>query len=420
MDRRIFLKLSGSLLLSLNGCYLSNKQQVKGDYDLGISADMEVGHTLMQAQNFPRQKIQNIQTLIVGGGIAGVTAAYQLKDKPFMLCELSKGLGGSSSGFYYQGIPICQGAHYDLNYPNYFGEDLMHFLKELDVIVFNPATKYWDFKEQQFIIEDEISGQSKVGNQYRDDVLYGIEQSDVFLNLMSQFHGKMLLPTRLIDRGLSYLNKVSFKTFLEKHFQPKKPIIQAINYQMLDDFGATYDQVSALAGVYYYASRPYWGKEERVFSPPQGNYYFIEKMLQKIPQNQIHLEHLVYKIQKVKEGQSRFQIEVVDVLKQQIFANQLVKEFKAKTGDLCRAKTRFEIVLPRQLIPDDSRVTYSIQNQYAPWLVINFVLKQQIFEEAYWQNEVLGENHNFLGFVDSAAQYKTSQDQQDFYGFLLL
>ena len=49
---------------------------------------------------------------------------------------------------------------------------------------------------------------------------------------------------------------------------------------MVDDYGSTADQVSALAGVHYYACRPYYTESVELFSPPQGNAYFVQKLLE--------------------------------------------------------------------------------------------------------------------------------------------
>ena len=45
------------------------------------------------------------------------------------------------------------------------------------------------------------------------------------------------------------------------------------------------------------------------------------------------------------------------------------------------------------------------ETRYAPWLVLNFVLRDHFRDSAFWQNEWLGKETDFLGFVDSDAQY---------------
>jgi hypothetical protein len=45
------------------------------------------------------------------------------------------------------------------------------------------------------------------------------------------------------------------------------------------------------------------------------------------------------------------------------------------------------------------------KNEYAPWVVVNLVMKEDWGGAAFWQNEILSEDKSLLGFVDSNAQY---------------
>ena len=44
------------------------------------------------------------------------------------------------------------------------------------------------------------------------------------------------------------------------------------------------------------------------------------------------------------------------------------------------------------------------KNEYAPWMVINYVGEQKQGKYGFWQNEYLGEEPSFLGFIDSSVQ----------------
>ncbi|MDX2305733.1 MAG: FAD/NAD(P)-binding protein [Microscillaceae bacterium] len=394
MRRRNFLKFSGLILLS--GCFDKKNSGLSYSYPIHVHSDMAAGHHLMNSGEYPKIKMPPQKTFIVGGGIAGITAAYQLRKEDFVLCELSESLGGSSGGINYKGLKLCQGAHYDLNYPNYFGEEVIAFMEELGIVQFNKFSNYWDFKDKQFLIDQEREGQSLISGVYQEDVLYGLQQAEDFLEIMQKYQSKLMLPTRLIHSDLYHLNALTLEQFLRTHLKPSDSLIRAINYQMKDDFGGTYSQVSALAGLYYYAARPYWDSDVHIFSPPQGNYYFIEKMLTQIPLAPILTGHLVKKI--VKSG-NLFKVEVIAIQEKKI------KEFTVNRIIYAGQKHALQYTY------SDDYALFS-HTQYAPWVVINFILKEQMSEDVYWQNEFLRENTHFLGFVDSQAQFQNSTKKQ--------
>lgn len=395
MNRRNFLQCSALPLLALLNCQTKNtSQKSKKHFLIAIQSDMAVGHLILQSHNFSKKNIIKKEIFILGGGIAGMTAAYQCRKKDFVLCELSDNLGGSSSALQFKGESFAQGAHYDLTYPHYFGEDVLQMLEGLQLIQFNPISHYWDFKDPQYLIEDAIEGQSWVDGKFRNDVLEENPLTLKFLDLMSLSVGKMKAPTRLIDKNLHYLNQITFYDYLKSKITLDKNLLRSIDYQLLDDYGGTSKEVSALAGTYYYASRPYLGEHNTVFSPPQGNFYFIEKMLAHIPKENILTKHLVRSIEKTKTG---FLVQVIDV------ATQAIQPFAVKQIIYAGQKHALKYIFPK-----DAHLF--AQNQTVPWLVMNFIVKKTILPKGFWQNEIITKDKTFLGFVDNDAQFGTQKD----------
>ncbi len=93
MKRRNFIQISSLSLAALlvDGC--TNQEE----YDVTFLNDMAVGHLAYESHNYPTTKSLKTKYLIVGGGIAGMSAAYRLRHEDFMLFELSDLLGGSSA-----------------------------------------------------------------------------------------------------------------------------------------------------------------------------------------------------------------------------------------------------------------------------------------------------------------------------------
>ena len=392
MNRRDFMKFGALALSPVLIKYLNDWTQgtVENDFEIEILSDAAVGHILRESKEYPIGESLKTEYLIVGGGIAGLSAAYELRKEDFLLCELSDYLGGSSSAKGHQDQYFSQGAHYDLAYPKYYGADLLQTLFDLDVIGYDYEKEEWAFVDKQFLIRPDKESQSFYKGVFRADVLPEGKMKEDFEALLRPFVGKMPMPTESIETELHYLNELTFKAFLEQHIKLDEAFIQAIDYAMLDDWGATSDVVSALAGVHYYTCRPYFDKNSELFSPPQGNVYFAQQFIRKTPQERLLTNRLVKKIEKTERG---FIVEVIDVKK------KIVLQIEAKKIIYAGHKHALKYIYPT-----GHRLFQ--KNQYAPWVVVNIVLNKAVTEPVYWQNEYLSGEQAFMGFVDSGAQYQ--------------
>jgi protoporphyrinogen oxidase len=392
MNRRDFMKLSALALSPVLIKYLNDWTQgtVENDFEIEILSDAAVGHILRESKEYPRGESLTTDFLIVGGGIAGLSAAYELREKDFLLCELSDYLGGSSSANGHKDQYFSQGAHYDLAYPKYYGKDLLKTLFDLDVIDYNYKQEEWGFVDKQFLIRPDKESQSFYKGVFRADVLPEGATKEAFGALLRPFIGKMPMPTQSIGAEFHYLNNLTFKAFLEQHIKLDEAFIQALDYAMLDDWGATSEVVSALAGVHYYTCRPYFDKNPELFSPPQGNAYFAQQFIGKTPQERLLTNRLVKKIEATTEG---FKVDVIDVKK------KVVLQIETKKIIYAGHKHALKYIYP-------TGHNLFKKNQYAPWVIVNIVLNKAVTELVYWQNEYLSGEQAFMGFVDSGAQYQ--------------
>ena len=279
MKRRSFIKLSAlstSLPILLQSCDWGLEGQYS--FDIEISSDMAVGHLLMKSKEFEKGDLAKTKTLIVGGGMAGLAAAYKLKESDFLLCELSSQLGGTSGSRLYNNIHYAQGAHYDLAYPEYYGEEVLDMLSSLNIIRHQPWKNSWSFVDEKHIIPFRLRNQCFENGSFRKDVLREGKVKDDFLKLILPYEPYMTLPTTDIDPQYHHLNKVTFKKFLESNISLTDDFLRGLDYHTLDDYGGTASQVSALAGIHYFACRPYYKEVVDLFSPPEGNSYFINKI----------------------------------------------------------------------------------------------------------------------------------------------
>lgn len=393
MNRRDFLKY-GALTLSpvvIKFAHDYSTAQPLPNFDIEILSDAAVGHILRQSKTYPvRPEAQQTDYLIVGGGIAGLSAAYQLREQDFMLCELSERLGGSSSANTHGDQYFSQGAHYDLAYPAYYGDALLNTLFELDLIDYDPQSNSWQFVDQHFTIPHDRESVTYEGGNFRADVLPEGPLRQQFKALLRPFVGHMPMPTTQIATQYHYLNQQTFREYLEEHLTLTAAFINAIDYAMLDDWGASSEVVSALAGIHYYTCRPYFDQDPSLLSPPEGNAYFAQRFISRLPQERLHTQQLVQSIQPYKDG---YEVTIVDVKAQQ--------QYRIQTKHIVYAahKHGLKYIYPAGF----ERFSH---NHYSPWLVLSLVLNQTTTKKTYWQNEYLSGERAFLGFVDSSAQFQ--------------
>ncbi|HIG28560.1 MAG TPA: FAD-dependent oxidoreductase [Verrucomicrobiales bacterium] len=389
MNRRTFLKLSGSgLFSSLVSC--RQPDEINLNFPVQIQDDLLRGHRLFNGPKSGKfRKEYRKDVLVVGAGISGLASAYQLRSRDAVVIEIGNTIGGSSASGDYKGIPFSMGAHYDLEYPDYYGRETLELLVELGVIRLNPVRRLWEFVDRQFLIEPDEESQCRVRLGFRSEVLPDTPQTLRFIQWIQSFSGSMPMPTRLISPEFRELNFITFAQLLKKEgIDISAEFRQAIDYQLTDDYGAGMDQVSALAGIHYYQCRPYYSESIQVFSPPQGNAYFADKLLGGLPPDTVRLNSLV---KSILPESNRFKVQVLDLITGE------TDEYRVSQVVYAGHKQGLKYSLPEEY----PRFSETI---YAPWLVFNFILNRPT-ESKFWQNEMPVSDSGFLGVVNSQAQY---------------
>ena len=392
MKRRDFIQISSLGLTAL----LADSCNSPAPYDIEFKNDMAIGHIVLESHNFPVTKNLRTDYLIAGAGLAGMSAAYQLRNQNFLLFELSDMLGGTSAASRFANFPICHGAHYDLSYPANYGSETLQMLKELQIIKYDNFSDSWKFVDKQYLIPKNRESRTFAHGSFRKDVLPEGPERTIFTELVSEFTGKMVLPTRLIDAQYTYLNEISFLSWLQQRMEVSDAFVEGLDYHMKDDYGAGADIVSALAGIHYFTCRPYFTQPVELFSPPEGNAYFIDKILRQLPEQNFYKSHVVKQIKEQGDG---FEVEIIDGQKREITVVSCAKIIYAGN------KHALKFIYP----PDFHAFQ---KNEYAPWVVVNFVLKDSRNEPAFWQNEYISADKSFIGFVDSKAQFSKQQDKR--------
>lgn len=402
MNRRGFIQISSVALLPILLGIFPKRPKNLGKYSIDVKSNRSFGHLLRSLSKTAPVTERSVDYVIVGGGVAGISAATQLSGKSFLLFEADDRLGGSSAADHWKDTVFAMGAHYELAYPASFGKEVIDLMKEMNVIRFNDYSKLYEFVDEQYVIKKAQMEQCYIKGELIDDVLADVGGGAEFEKIVSVFKGKMLLPTRLIEEEYHFLNTISFKEFIESKMELSADLERRISYQMLDDWGGRCDEVSALAGIHYYMCRPYDEKDIPLFSPPNGNSYFIEKMVGYIDQpDAFEVNTLVRSIKEVEDG---VEVEVIT-------PDLEVQLIRAKKVIYAGQKHALKYILKTE--------KPLFENSYAPWLVLNFICRKGVdFDK--WQNDVLTDKLEFLGFVNSKAQKTRSVDYDVFTAYYCL
>jgi hypothetical protein len=271
-----------------------------------VGQNVNLGHILRENRNFeaPPDNWQTINTAIVGGGVAGLTAAWKFKREgfiDFILLELEKEIGGTARSGRGDPVPYPWGAHY-LPVPFQENEELVSFLDEMSLIEGRSATGELSIKEQYLCREPEerlfFKGRwyeglyASVGASEEDKRQYSEFQKRIdYWVSWRDSSGKraFIVPVGMCstDVQVTDLDKISFAYWLRQNGFTSERLIWYCDYACRDDYGLKLDQASAWAGLFYFCSRVRKvGVESQTFITfPEGNGRFVNHFYETVSDN---------------------------------------------------------------------------------------------------------------------------------------
>lgn len=215
---------------------------------------------------------QRVRVVIVGAGIAGLTAAWQLQKagcEDFVVLELERDPGGTArSGTALEGS-YPWGAHY-LPVPRQENTELVAFLEEMGVLE-GRANDGEPIVAEQHLCRDPEERVFYRGRWYEGLYLYAGASAQDLAQLyafdaeinrwvaMRDAHGRrafsLPLATSSDDTEVTALDTITMSDWLDRHGWHSPRLRWFINYACRDDYGLTIEQTSAWAGLFYFASR---------------------------------------------------------------------------------------------------------------------------------------------------------------------
>ncbi len=349
-----------------------------------LGPSKEIGHLLRDAKDLlkipPSVKTTSARVTIIGGGMAGLSAGWWLKKhgvSDFVVLDLEHEVGGNSSsgkneyGSYPWGahyVPICNP---ESVYVREFFEELkiiqgydhagLAIYDEL-MLCHEPQERLW--KDGAF--HDGLVPKRGLQKDENDDIARFFK-TVVELRNATGSDGKLAftIPLDLSSQDEKFLalDKISMEEWLDHNNFRTKPLRWYVNYCCRDDYGSTAKDVSAWAGIHYFAGRRGLAANSEpnsVITWPQGNGYLVAK-LKEILSNQIQVNSLVVRLQRSNEKL------VTTVM------NSENRAYRAISSDfVIFAAPRF---VAAKVMPDH-KFSHEHDLNYAPWMVANISLKK--------------------------------------------
>ncbi len=241
------------------------------------------GHKLRDRAAFPGAKqTVRVRVVIVGGGIAGLSAAWRLDKRgfhDFVLLEMDQRTGGNARWGENEISAYPWGAHY-VPVPGKKSALVRELFEELGVLrdgVWEERYLCFSPQERLFLHGRWQEGiEPSVGLTAQDR-----EQFTRFAERVREFRatGEFTIPMEIGSRP-SELDRLSMDNWLRREGFSSPYVHWYINYACRDDYGALARDTSAWAGIHYFASRD--PEEKGPLTWPEGNGWIVRRLAQKL------------------------------------------------------------------------------------------------------------------------------------------
>jgi phytoene dehydrogenase-like protein len=329
MDRRKFLGLSSAALIGLS---LKSGRPIAGSF---VNESVQAGHLLRDRGGFPTPKrIEKVPVVIVGGGIAGLSAAWRLRKQgfaDFVLLEMNDAAGGNARWGQNEITAYPWAAHY-VPVPGPKAVYVRELFEDLGVLqngqwnerylCFSPQERLFLYGRWQEGIEPAVGLQPKDREQFQ-------RLEEPFAKHRNS--GEFTIPLELGRSNRSAgLDRISFSDWLRQHNIDSPLVNWYMNYACRDDYGALAKDTSAWAGIHYFSSRE--ADEKGPLTWPEGNGWITRRLLERVAEN-VRTTQMVHRIAAgprgatVEAGDTQFQSEFVIFAAPTFLAPYIVENF---------------------------------------------------------------------------------------------
>ncbi len=377
--------------------------------------DMARGHRLRDGKFPPpgAQAEERTGIAIAGGGVAGLSAGWALLEAgytDFTLYELEDEPGGNARSGRNAVSAYPLGAHY-LPVPNREARALHRMLDQFGMVTGRDESGAPRFDPEQLCADLEerllwrgkwqeglypITGLSGEDQHQRDRFFAEMARYRALTGSDGRpaFASPMAYSSR--DPALIALDDQSFADWLAQQGYTSAPLLSHLRYSSRDDYGTELDQVSAWAGIHYFAARRGWaadGQGDNELTWPEGNGRLVALLRDRL-RGHIRTASPVFAAR--AEGQGA-----------------VLERWDAPSGQPRRIRAELAVLamphfVARRIAP---ALGAASAFSYAPWVVANITVSRRPRGPGVplaWDNVSAGSES--LGYVFAAHQSSSAGD----------
>lgn len=336
-----------------------------------LGSTVELGHRLRSGTLPPPTETRRVPVLIVGGGIGGLSAGWKLHKAgfdDFLLAEMEDAPGGNSRGLEAPAGRCPLGAHY-LPLPGPQAVAVRELLAELGVLQGDPRAlrPYYDERylcatPQERLYRNGLWQDGlwpHIGTGERDHRQYArFQERMAAYRASGAFAVPMTQARQAAD--IRTLDRVTMRDWLLAEGFDSPVLHWYVNYACRDDYGTSIGEVSAWAGIHYYACRSGEAANaegETVLTAPDGNGWLARGLARHI-EGRIRPRSLACRVQDTGRWME------VD-----LWLDDESRMLRVQADQLIWAAPLF--LVPRVFVGHERLKAAAAGFTYAPWLVAN-------------------------------------------------
>lgn len=289
-----------ALAPALVGLTLKGQARIEGAFAL---ENVDQGHQLRDRAALMRPRDSaRVPVVIVGGGVAGLMAAWWMERRGFrdyVLLEMESEAGGNARSGMNDVSAYPWAAHY-VPVPDENAVLVRELFTELGLLRDGEWDERWlchSPKERLFIHgrwEEGVEPHSALTAEER-------RQMERFARRVEEFRatGRFTVP---MERGFGQsteaeraLDRMTMGEWLRREGLTSAPLRWLVDYSTRDDYGTRVDDISAWAGIHYFASRQ--SEEKGPLTWPEGNAWITRRLAQRL-RARIRTGSMVFRVER--------------------------------------------------------------------------------------------------------------------------
>jgi glycine/D-amino acid oxidase-like deaminating enzyme len=349
-----------------------------------VNDDFARGHQLRDRARFAApQKRQKVPIVIVGGGIAGLCAAWRLQKRgihDFVVLEMEARAGGNSRSGQNEISAFPWGAHY-VPVPSRKNPLVREIFEDFGLV----RDGVWDERNLCFSPQERLF----INGRWQEEVepAYDREQFQRFGERMREFRatGEFTIPIADTPHPKTgVLDSLSMDQWMRREKITSPYLHWYVNYACRDDYGALASDTSAWAGIHYFCARD--PEDKGPLTWPEGNGWLVKQLLKRVP---VRTDAMVHRIS--RDG----------------------RRWRIATSDIEYLADAVIFAAPTFLAPYVMDAAPAIVHRaYSPWLTANLTIERPPREgdsELAWDNVIY--DSPALGYV--VANHQTLATRKD-------